>query len=451
MTAHGLAPGGSETVTTTWEVAGVGDYGVSVVLNAPDTGLPRLASAPALLPLCQTPATADAVISIRDMPLYSAWNLISPPVQPFVTDLDVVQRPISGTYDVILGYDGESRSYRPGRPPAENTLAGMDASHGYWIRTNLAPAPPLTDTLQAEPVATLRIAGQALPADKSLALAAGWNLVGYLPHPTLPVTTALQSIAGSYTAALGFEQTGLSYYPDLDARFNTLSEMTAASGYWIKASRTVTLTYPATAAVSSQAVTITGALAPSPTNRLTLIRQTEESAGVSPTFEWMNFYGTIALPDGSTAPTGTVVLAVDPQSVVCGATELAYPGQYGLLACYRDDPYTAGDEGAAPGDTIRLVISADGKQADGQVIGTGTWAAHGSRQQVPPPRSVPRAYLPVIWQGGQRAYESWLPLIMRILRTMAAEPPAQEPFDSPIPAPDAVGLPDAEKQKGGNP
>jgi uncharacterized repeat protein (TIGR01451 family) len=91
----------------------------------------------------------------------------------------------------------------------------------------------------------------------------------------------------------------------------------------------------------------------------------------------MNFYGPASLPNGTPVPTGTLVLAVDPQNVICGATVVWEPGQYGLLACYGDDPDTDDiDEGGVPGDTIRLFI------AGGTLIGTGTWTAHGGRQLV---------------------------------------------------------------------
>ena len=73
---------------------------------------------------------------------------------------------------------------------------------------------------------------------------------------------------------------------------------------------------------------------------------------------------------------GTTVKAIDPDGVVCGATVIHTEGQYGLLACYGNDPTTAEDEGAQAGDVIRLVV-------DGQTLGTGTWTAHGGRQWVP--------------------------------------------------------------------
>ena len=68
-------------------------------------------------------------------------------------------------------------------------------------------------------------------------------------------------------------------------------------------------------------------------------------------------------------------------------------GQYGLLACYGDDPTTSEDEGAQPGDTIQLIV-------DGQVLGMDTWTAHGDRQWRPLGKVDPwRLYLPLIRKG----------------------------------------------------
>ena len=161
------------------------------------------------------------------------------------------------------------------------------------------------------------LVGHEVPEDQAITLAAGWNLVGYLPHETLPVTQALEGIAGRYAAALGFAQTGLSYYPDLAASFNTLFDMAPASGYWIRANQAMTLHYPVTTMTATVPITTTPA-GLSPAERVNLIRQAEQAAGVVPTYEWMNFYGRVMLPEGTAAPTGTVVLAVDPQGVICG-------------------------------------------------------------------------------------------------------------------------------------
>jgi len=172
---------------------------------------------------------------------------------------------------------------------------------------------------------------------------------------------------------LGFERTAISYYPDLDPSYNTLVHMAPRYGYWISATQPVTLAYPLTGI--TETVSLTATIASS--RRVGVIRGAEWLAGVHPTYEWMNFYGPASLPDGTPVPTGTMVLAVDPQGVVCGATMVWQPGQFGLLACYADDPRTTDvDEGGLPGDTIQLFMG------DGTLVGTGPWTAHGDRWQV---------------------------------------------------------------------
>ena len=79
------------------------------------------------------------------------------------------------------------------------------------------------------------------------------------------------------------------------------------------------------------------------------MRQAERDAGITPTSAWMDFYGEAMPADGTPLPAGTVITALDPQGVACGATIVTVAGQYGYLACYGDDPDTAADEGAAPG------------------------------------------------------------------------------------------------------
>ena len=106
-------------------------------------------------------------------------------------------------------------------PPRRTTaaLTTIEAGRGYWIRETVpAPPPDAAEPWHVLPVATLRLAGQRVPVDQPLPLAAGWNLAGYLPQTSLPVTEALGSIEGTYGAVLGFDRTGVSYYPDLDGR-----------------------------------------------------------------------------------------------------------------------------------------------------------------------------------------------------------------------------------------
>jgi hypothetical protein len=125
------------------------------------------------------------------------------------------------------------------------------------------------------------------------------------------------------------------------------------------------------------------------------IRQAERATGVTPTHTWVNFYGTAHQGDGTPLSVGATVLALDPDGVVCGAAVVTIKGQYGLLACYGDDPTTLEDEGAWPGDTIQLVV-------DGQVLGMGMWTARGDRQWRPLGKvDLWQLYLPLVRKGSR--------------------------------------------------
>lgn len=216
-----------------------------------------------------------------------------------------------------------------------------------------------------------------------LELDAGWNLVSYLPRVSLSITQALDSIADQYTAVLGFDQGALSYYPDIDPIFNTLTTLDPLHGYWIKMNEAGTLQYP----VSGNRLSVDSDRSSLNTDHRSPIT---DHLSITPTHAWMNFYGPAHVPDGTPLPEGTTVEAVDPEGIVCGAAMVTHAGQYGLLACYGDDPTTAEDEGAQPGDTVRLVV-------DGKVLGIGTWTAHGGRQWAPlGPVPLGAVHLPLV-------------------------------------------------------
>jgi hypothetical protein len=235
-----------------------------------------------------------------------------------------------------------------------------------------------------------------VPADRPLPLAAIWNLVSYLPQTSLPVTVALESIAGKYAVVQGFDHGAQSFYPDLDPSFNTLQMMQPGMGYWIRATQTVTLIYPATITGTvpiSTALRVLGIGYSNTQYPISDIRQVEADAGVTPTNTWVDFYGPAKTADGAALPVGTVIKAVDPQGVVCGVTVIMAAGQYGLLACYGDDPDTPEDEGGAPGEQIRLI-------AGERVLGIGYWLGNGERQWVALGKvNLWRQFLPHVGQG----------------------------------------------------
>jgi len=63
----------------------------------------------------------------------------------------------------------------------------------------------------------------------------GWNLISF---PVVPadqrIPEVLASVAGLYSAVMGFNGGGLSYYPSLPDEFNTLRLLQPYQGYWIK-------------------------------------------------------------------------------------------------------------------------------------------------------------------------------------------------------------------------
>ncbi|MFQ5857870.1 MAG: FG-GAP-like repeat-containing protein, partial [Anaerolineae bacterium] len=416
-TSRTLAPGEYQDVTVRWTNETTGSHTIYVTVGAAGE--------------CDEANNSyQQIVDILDIPLAESCNLISGWVNPFTTDIGVVQRPISGTYVVIQGFDQGALVHYPDLPPAVNTLKDMDAEHGYWVKTvssnqlsvNSNQLSVNSDQLSVNSnqlsvisdqssqttdhrslitdnwslitdhwsaVATLRLVGTAFPENRPLELDAGWNLVSFLSRNEMGVIEGLRSIDGEYTAVLGFEQGALSYYPHLEPHFNTLWALQPLHGYWLKMTQESTLRYPRTQPDTAGVAELAGA-DPDARRRALLARQAELATGVQTTNTWVNFYGPARLADGKPAPEGALVQVFDADGVPCGAGIVTEPGLYGLLACYGDDPTTPADKGARPGDTVRLTV-------DGQELGTAVWTAHGDLQWVPlGPAPVWRVWMPMI-------------------------------------------------------
>ncbi|MBC7224623.1 MAG: hypothetical protein H5T59_10200, partial [Anaerolineae bacterium] len=61
---------------------------------------------------------------------------------------------------------------------------------------------------------------------------------------------------------------------------------------------------------------------------------------ITPTNEWVNFWSIHTTLHGAPVPVGAVIQAFDPTGVPCGVYTVTIAGYYGLMAVYRDDPYT---------------------------------------------------------------------------------------------------------------
>jgi hypothetical protein len=99
---------------------------------------------------------------------------------------------------------------------------------------------------------------------------------------------------------------------------------------------------------------------------------------VTATDKWVDFYGSATF-DGKPVLPGDVILAKDPDGVICGYFSVENEGQYGFLHVYGDDTTTADvDEGAGPGDTIGFFFNEEQYPA----AETGTWTTDGDRNRV---------------------------------------------------------------------
>jgi hypothetical protein len=112
--------------------------------------------------------------------------------------------------------------------------------------------------------------------------------------------------------------------------------------------------------------------------------------GVTPTNEWINVYSTNSTLAGQTLPVGSSVAVFDEQGTRCGEFEVTTEGWYGLMACYRDEPMTPEDEGAAVGDALRFTVNgrtahATAVSLNGTAVPPSTrvrWTANGDRWEV---------------------------------------------------------------------
>jgi hypothetical protein len=76
-----------------------------------------------------------------------------------------------------------------------------------------------------------------------------------------------------------------------------------------------------------------------------------------PTFAWINAFGLSSIFNGRPLAAGDIVTAYDPEGNLIGRATVTTAGSYGLMALYMDDPSTAVDEGAEPGDLVNFKIN----------------------------------------------------------------------------------------------
>ena len=157
--------------------------------------------------------------------LSPGWNLVSLPLQQPANASSVASAlsSISGAYEVVWAYAGQSWQVYDPNDTAGSTLTTMQAGNGYWIKM----------TSQK----TLSVSGSE-PAC-SLVLQNGWNLVGYNGASCAAASTVPSHISSSPSIFWGYSSKGWQFYQPANAG-STLAYLCSGAGFWIDVNGTAT-------------------------------------------------------------------------------------------------------------------------------------------------------------------------------------------------------------------
>jgi len=146
----------------------------------------------------------------QDIAFTSGWNLISLNVSPENNYIATLCAPIMAQLQQIKGTDG---IYIPGNP--YSTLAYLNDGKAYNFQ-------------MGNPIAW-SVVGSEIPSSMPIPLADGWNIAAFLPQASMPVSSAMASIATWLQQIKGTD--GI-YIPNNP--YSTLTTMYPGKGYWIK-------------------------------------------------------------------------------------------------------------------------------------------------------------------------------------------------------------------------
>jgi hypothetical protein len=204
----------NETSTNyTWTLNCTGD-GFSMITVTPSgevegEPIPTEALTPATVTVSQGDFTE------ANIDLVEGWNLISLPLIPLDSDIDVVLAGIMDDVTSVWYWTGSWDSFAPGDP---SDLQKMEDGKAYWINMGANQ--------------TLNIAGTKMPQGAELPptydVVAGWNMVGF--KSTANNVTAVDYLAGThYVRIYGFKDGAWFTIPG--PSYNTT--MVPGLGYWV--------------------------------------------------------------------------------------------------------------------------------------------------------------------------------------------------------------------------
>jgi hypothetical protein len=228
-TVVGTLTSGATSTNYTWILQCTGDgfsrITVSASGNVPnEVGEPKPIPAQALTPATVKVRQGD--FPVANITLIKGWNLISLPLMPLKSTINVV---LAGLDDVISVWYWAGRwySFVPNGP---SDLATMEDGKAYWIKMGANQ--------------TLQLAGMAMPEGSTqpppaYPVVVGWNMVGF--KNTADNVTAAAYLAGTeYVRIYGFNAGAWFTIPG--PSYNT-TMMVPGLGYWVAFTKPGTI-YP---------------------------------------------------------------------------------------------------------------------------------------------------------------------------------------------------------------
>jgi len=180
-----------------------------------------------------TITSAPPVVTSYDIPLAAGWNLMSPPLIPDDSDIDVVISAANlasgnvGNVALVYYYDagdyyGLGVDWRYWSGPGTGDLPTIEDGLGYWFFMNSAD--------------TLTIHGTVMPSGLTLPptydVVSGWNMIGFKSTANMANETYLISIVGKYMVLYGFDADAAEYFTVYPLGQHG-GKMEPGHGYWI--------------------------------------------------------------------------------------------------------------------------------------------------------------------------------------------------------------------------
>jgi hypothetical protein len=284
----------------------------------------------------------------RHIILEEGWNLVSWNVDTPSDSILSILAPVMDCIEVVLGFENGGFAFDPELMDF-STLWNLDHFHGYWIKMNCAYE--------------LVVTGLPVAATAPIDLEAGWNLVSYLPRNPDSTEHALGSILDNLAIALGYDNGGLSYDPNLP-QYSNLWAMSPGFGYWVKVNTEDQLIYPGVGSMATYS------------RPLASLNEAVIENNVPVSNQWISLYSSELKLDGKVVSEGSVITAFRFGGDIIGAGTVKEGGKLPFISIYGDDPSTEARDGLKSGEEFYLAV--DGIKTAETII----WTENGSRIEI---------------------------------------------------------------------